>query len=93
MAPSIIFLKIHSGKRFKIKLWLPIFLLWPIAIILLLIAIPFLLLAEMIFAQRGTPIHFFGLLFGFISVLSSLRGTKIKVAKPAKRVTIFITIH
>jgi hypothetical protein len=93
MVPSIIFLKIHSEKKIKLTLWLPVFLLWPFLLILLFIAVPFLLLAEIILAGRGAPIHLFGMVFGVLALFSSMRGTKIKIESPTKQTAINVAIY
>jgi hypothetical protein len=93
MVPSFISLKIHSGPRVKLRLWLPIFILWPFFLVLVLLLAPFLYIAEIISIQRGMPIRFFCLLGGVIAILSSLRGTKVKIDSPGKQAIVHVTIY
>ena len=93
MAPSIISLRIQKDNRFKLKLWLPVFILWPPAIILFLMVAPFLLIAEAVLALRGTPMHLFRMLGGIVSVLSSLRGTLVNVKSPRKDALVMVKIY
>lgn len=75
MIPTILKLLIRgeSGKRFT--LWLPLFLVWIIILPLLLIPVPFVLLAALIMWPSGKgPIIFQGYLtiFKLIGCLSGL---------------------
>ena len=93
MIPSIINLKIHSGQKFRFRLWLPLFVLWPVFLVLFLVALPFLAIAEIVFRVRGIRIRLFRMIGGVFSVLSSLRGTEIKVRSPAKQSIVDVSVH
>jgi hypothetical protein len=93
MVPSIISLRIHSGNRFKLRLWLPVFILWPFVLILLLIIAPLVLIAEAVLVIRGTPMHLFRMIGGVALVVSSLHGTLVNVDSPEKRTIVKMAIY
>ena len=93
MIPSIINLKINSGRKFRLRLWLPIFILWPVFLVLFLIALPFLVIADIVLRVSGARIRLFGMIGGVLSVLSSLRGTAIKVRNPAQQRAVDVAVH
>jgi hypothetical protein len=82
MIPSIINIKIKSGSRFKLTLWIPLFVLWPIFIVLFILALPFLLLADLIIRIMGIQIKLWYMLSGVFMLFSSLQGTLVKVNSP-----------
>jgi len=43
--PALLHINISNGNRRRVRLWLPLFLLWPLAFVLALLVIPFWLLA------------------------------------------------
>jgi hypothetical protein len=92
MIPSIINLRIQSGQRFKLRLWLPLFIVWPVLIVLFLLLLPFLVIAEVALRATGTGIRLFGILGGVVSVLSAMRGTVVKVDSPKQNAVVHVTI-
>jgi hypothetical protein len=93
MAPSIISLRIHTDEGFKLRLWLPVFILWPFVLILFMLATPFLFVAEAILAARGTPMRLLGMLGGLGSVLCSLCGTSVNVNRRGTRNEVMVRIY
>jgi hypothetical protein len=93
MIPSIINLKIQSGAHFKLRLWLPVFIVWPIFIVLFLLLLPFLVIAELVMRVAGTGIRLFAMIGGVVSVLSAMRGTVVKVDSPKSDSIVHVTIH
>jgi hypothetical protein len=93
MIPSIINLKIQSGHKFRFRLWLPVFILWPIFIALFLIVLPFLVIAEIVLRIAGAQIYPFRMLGGVLGVVSSLRGTTVKVDSPRQNAIVNVAIY
>jgi hypothetical protein len=93
MIPSIINLRIQTGKRFRLRLWLPLFIVWPILLVLFLLLLPFLVIAEVVMRIAGTGIRIFAMLGGVVSVLSALRGTVVRVDSPKSDSIVHVTIH
>lgn len=73
--PSLLYLRVQG-----FALWLPLFLLWPLALLLA----PFLLLASLF---TRDPLRFSAESY---RLCCALRGTDIEVEQPGQRVTIRI---
>jgi hypothetical protein len=93
MLPAIINLNIRSKRGHGFRLWFPVFILWPVFLVLFLIALPFLVIADIVLRFSGARIRLFGMIGSVLSVLSSLRGTAIKVRSPAKQSAVDVTVH
>jgi len=79
MIPMILKLRVRDkeGKRFFI--WLPLFLVWIIILPLLLIPIPFVLLAALIMCPTGKG---YIILYGYLTIfklIGSLSGLEINI--------------
>ena len=92
MIPSIISLKIQSGSRFKLSLWIPLFILWPIFFLLFVLALPFLLVADMILRITRTRIKLWYMLSGLFMLFSSMRGTIVNVHSPRNKAVVHVKI-
>lgn len=92
MIPSIINLRIQSGQHFRLRLWLPVFIVWPILIVLFLLLLPFIVIAELVMRVAGTGIRLFAMIGGVVSVLSSMRGTVVRVDSPKSDSIVHVTI-
>ncbi len=78
MIPSIMNLKIHSGERFKLRLWLPLFIVWPFAFVFLLLLLPFLVLAEIVLRLANARIYLFAMIGALFSLISAMQGLTVK---------------
>ena len=76
----------RAGWRFGIRLWLPLFLFWLLALPLLVLALPFLFAAALIFGVR-----FWASIRAALALLASFHGTSVEVERPSARV--FIKLH
>lgn len=74
----------------KIRLWLPVVLLWPVLILILIVIVPFAAIVEIIL--RKTGVRPLSLLVGLADVISSLRGTDISVIQNSSENNTFIKI-
>jgi hypothetical protein len=75
-----------AGWRFGIRLWLPLFLFWLLALPLLVLALPFLFAAALTFGVR-----FWASIRAAQALLASFHGTSVEVERPSARV--FIKLH
>jgi uncharacterized membrane protein YqjE len=76
--PMLMHVKIR-GERRGFGLWLPLFLLLPLALAAFIILSPLILIAILVFWPRGwrkKALHIFGAAF---DVVSSMRGLKVDV--------------
>jgi hypothetical protein len=92
MIPSVMNLKIHSGDRFKLRLWLPLFIVWPFALVLLFLLLPFLVIAEIVLRIANARIYLFAILGCVFSLLSALRGLTVKVDNARHNSLVDVTI-
>jgi len=85
--PSVLRLRIYSQQR-KFSLWLPLFLVWPVVLVLGLVLWPLLLIAAIILWHWGWGrLLLLGgpILFG---LLCTLRGLRVEVEQPSEQVLI-----
>jgi hypothetical protein len=85
-------LKIHSGGRFKLRLWLPLFIVWPIALVLFFLLLPFLVIAEIVLRVANAKIYLFAIIGCTFSLLSALRGLTVKVDNAKHNSIVDLTI-
>ena len=77
--PPLLMHVIIRGERRGFGLWLPVFLLLPLALALFIIVSPLILIAMLVFWPRGWPkraLHVFGAAF---DLFISTRGLKVDV--------------
>jgi hypothetical protein len=72
--------------RFGIRLWLPLFLFWLLLLPLVVLALPFLFAAALIFGVR-----FWSSIRAALALLAGFHGTSVEVERPGARV--FINLH
>jgi hypothetical protein len=85
-------IRIVDKKNHRITLWLPLFLMWPIAAMAGVLFLPLLLLAELILRACSTNIRLFPMLAGLLMILCSLPGLRVKVRSTNKKSIVDITI-
>jgi len=87
--PMLMHIKIKN-KDTKFGLWLPLFLLFPIALVFFLILSPLILIAVIVLWHTGWgKLALFSLKAAFIACWS-LRGLKVDVQRPKEYVSISI---
>ncbi len=59
LPPYLVYLKIKDEDTRGFGMWLPVFLLWPLLLILYLFVLPFLLLADFCLYLARQPFHRF----------------------------------
>jgi hypothetical protein len=92
MPPAIMRLRIYDRGKSRFRLWLPLFLLWPIALVLLLLLLPFVVLAQIILRLTGTGINLFRIFFGLYGVICALRGLLVNVDSPRSCSKVLVAI-
>jgi hypothetical protein len=92
MIPSVMNLKIHSGERFNLRLWLPLFIMWPFALVLLFLLLPFLVIAEVVLRLANAKIYLFAILGSVFSLLVAMRGLTVKVNNVRHNSMVDVTI-
>jgi len=89
MPPSLLLIRTAHPGRKTVSLRLPIFLLWPLLLILLLIPLMLALLADLITFFRFALTR---LTAGIFPLLGEIRGTSVGVSKPDRETKTTITI-
>ena len=74
MLPLVMDLRVRTDVGHRIRLWLPLFLLWLLALPLLILLLPFYVVA--CFVMRVNPLSG---IRAFWNLLSAVRGTHIEV--------------
>ena len=82
-------MRVQSDKH-RIRLWLPLILLWPVFVLVVILGTPLVVLTAALYWHRGwgRPILLAGLLL--LYALTSLRGLRFNVASGEDRVFISI---
>lgn len=85
--PALMRLRVIQKGR-GVSLWLPLFLVWPLAIAVKLALLPFLLLAIAVMWPSGWGRRLLIGSIALVSVACALRGLEIEVERPNEQVTI-----
>lgn len=90
LPPAIVDIKrMAHGKR-KLRLWLPVFLLWPVGLAILIFLSPILLALALIYPFMGTIRIFFERLGAVVVFGCSLRGLTVSIEQKTKAIQIHI---
>ena len=77
--PMILDLKVASSTRRPVHLWLPLFLLWPLALTLGVVALAVAVVADAVLLLVGRRYHHYtALLMRSFEAISETRGTVIR---------------
>jgi hypothetical protein len=77
--PLVLHLRVVSPRRRPVRLWLPVFLLWPFALVLVLVALLVAILSDALLLALGRRYHRYTvLLVRSLAVLCETRGTVIR---------------
>jgi hypothetical protein len=77
--PMILNLRVVSPHRRPVHLWLPLFLLWPFALVLGVLALLVAIVADGVLFLRGRRYHHYTVLLArSFAVLGGTRGTVIR---------------
>ena len=88
MPPYAVALRIVEQERTKFRIWFPLFLLWPLAIVLLILTFVATLVVDafrLAAGQRGTYTR---LLVGVLGVVGETRGVEVFIQDPARTVAL-----
>lgn len=80
--PYLVRLRIEEPDQTRLRLWLPLFLLWPLLLVLLAVAVVVTLLADLIsLLTLHRPVYtrlaYTRLLLGIVGLLGETRGTEV----------------
>ncbi|MFA5054837.1 MAG: hypothetical protein WC562_01515 [Dehalococcoidia bacterium] len=80
-----------QGERGGFRLWLPLFLLLPLALVVLIILSPLILIAVIVLWPSGWGRWALAVLRAAYNVLCSIRGLKVDIQ--SRRETVYISIQ
>jgi hypothetical protein len=86
MPPYLVAMRIVSEGRTKVRLWLPLFLLWPVALPLVLLTLLGTALVDGFNFVAGRKAAYTRLAVGVLGILGETRGTEIFVEDAAHTV-------
>ena len=77
--PAIMRVRIIEQGRKRLCLWLPLFLLWPIGLLVLILLSPLLVLLALLRSYSPGPRRLFEATVAFFEILAALRELEIEV--------------
>jgi hypothetical protein len=77
--PCILSLRVTENDRTKVRLWLPLFVLWLLLLPLLVLALVGTLLADLLTLLSGHRPGYTRLVVGVLRVFSAARGAEVMV--------------
>jgi hypothetical protein len=91
LPPLILDLKVASSTRRPVHLWLPLFLLWPLALVLGVLAFAVTIVADAVLLLLGRRYHHYTVLLArsFV-VLGETRGTVIRISNEKSAVDLTV---
>lgn len=84
MPPSILRVRVLRPGRSPVRLWLPLFVLWPVALVLIVLSLVLTILADVLLTVLGRPYHRYTmLLLHSLLTLNATRGMTVSVRQQA----------
>lgn len=77
--PCFIRVKVAEEERTKFRLWLPLFILWPLLLALVLLALILALFVDGVLVLTGQNYAYTRLVIGCLEVLGASRGVEVCV--------------
>jgi len=90
--PSILRVRIHKQRR-RFGLWLPLFLIWPVVLVLGLVVWPLLLICAVVLwpSRWGRPLLLGGP--AIFALLCALRGLEVEVKQPLEQTLVLVSFR
>jgi len=90
--PMVLDLRVASSDRHPVHLWLPLFLLWPLALALGALALVLTIVADVVLFLLGRRFHHYTvLLVRSCEALGETRGTVIRFSN--EKTAVDMTVH
>ena len=77
--PYAVSLRVVEQERTKFRLWFPLFILWPLLIVFVLLTVVAALLADLFSLVSWHKPGYTRFLFGVLGIVSETRGTEVFV--------------
>jgi hypothetical protein len=75
--PYIVDVRVAEAGRHRFRLWLPMFLLWPLLLVLGILALVVMIVVDSVLFIAGRRHRYTALLFGLLDALGETRGLEI----------------
>jgi len=92
LPPAIMRIRVVENGRKKIGLWLPVFLLWPVLILLAVVSIPLLLVLMLGFWWHHVARKVIRSIPAIFGIICSMRGFAVEVENKEKKEEVIIKI-
>ncbi len=80
LPPAVLDLRVTPVDSRPVRIWLPLFLLWPFVLVLAILTLVLTILADVVLAVLGQPYHRYTILVAHsLAALSETRGMVIRV--------------
>jgi hypothetical protein len=89
--PYAFYLRVVEAGRTKVRLWLPMFIFWPLLLVLGLLAVIVALLADLVFLVGGQRPRNTAFVVGCLGLMGEARGTEIFIDSESH--TVFLTVR
>jgi hypothetical protein len=89
--PCLVGVKIAEEERTKFRIWLPLFILWPLLLALVLLALIVALFVDGVLVIAGQKHGYSRLVVGGLEVLGASRGVEVSVRD--KHHTVAVTVN
>ena len=90
MLPALLSIHLDKPNKKPVRIWLPLFILWPLIALLLCIALPIALLVDLIGLLFLKFFICTRLIFATLGLLDALRGLQVNVEGKEERVFISV---
>ena len=88
--PYLLRLRVTEAGRTKVRLWLPMFIFWPLLLVLGLLAVIVALVADLVSLASVQRPHYTGFVVRGLGLLGEARGTEVFVNTESQTVVITI---
>jgi hypothetical protein len=89
--PCLIDVKIVEEERTKFRIWLPLFILWPLLLALVLLALIVAVFADGVLVLMGLKRGYSRLLVGCLEVMGASRGVEVSVRDKHRTVAVTVS--
>ncbi len=88
--PAVVDVRVAEAGGRKLHLWLPVFVLWPLLLLLGGLAIVAAALADAVLFVTGRPHRFTTFMLGCLDALGETRGTQVFVDNKSRTVDVTV---
>ncbi len=89
--PLVLDLRVAQADRRPFRLWLPLFLLWPLVLVAFVVAVAVAAAMDAVALAGGRPHHTTAFVIGVFSALTDARGTEFDIEN--EKTTVHLTVH